>query len=140
MSSTLKDWFNLDDNIRNSESIWVFKSRLLLFIHPVQKIVFNIFDPKGLKLLTCLCQGFGHCNEHRFQHNFENCIKLLYSYSLETEDTLHYLWHWHHFPQHCFDLMNSVRFVLDNFEAFSDNDKKACFYIVTHGLIITKIN
>ena len=118
----------------------VFKSRLLLFIHPVQKSVFNIFDPKGLKLLTCLRQGFSHLNEHRFQHNFENCINLLYSCSLETEDALHYLWHWHHFSQHCFDLMNSVKFVLDNFEAFSDNDKKAYFYIVTHGLIITKIN
>ena len=44
--STLRNWFNLDDNIRNSESISIFKNRLLLFIRPVQNSLFNIFDPK----------------------------------------------------------------------------------------------
>ena len=34
--STLNDWFNLDLNIRNSESTSIFKSKLLSFIHPVQ--------------------------------------------------------------------------------------------------------
>ena len=69
--STLRDWFNLDGNIRNSESISVFKNRLLLFIRPAQNSVFNIFDPKELKLLTWLRLGFSHLNEHRFRHNFE---------------------------------------------------------------------
>ena len=32
--STLKDWFNLDASIRNSESIAIFKSRLLSLIRP----------------------------------------------------------------------------------------------------------
>ena len=64
--STLRDCFNLDDNIRNSESISVFKNRLLLFIRPVQNSVFNIFDPKGLKLLTWLRLGFSYLSEHRF--------------------------------------------------------------------------
>ena len=82
--SNLKNWFNLDINIRNSESISVFKSRLLSLIRPVQKSVFNIFDPKGLKQWTRLRLGFSHLNEHRFQHNFENCINLLYSCSLVT--------------------------------------------------------
>ena len=63
---TLRDWFNLDDDIRNSESISVFKNRLLLFIRPVQNSVFNIFDPKGLKLLTWLRLGFSYLSEHRF--------------------------------------------------------------------------
>ena len=63
---TLRDWFNLDDDIRNSESISVFKNRLLLFIRPVQNSVFNIFDPKRLKLLTWLRLGFSYLSEHRF--------------------------------------------------------------------------
>ena len=33
--STLNDWFNLDLNIRNYESISLLKSRLLSFIRPV---------------------------------------------------------------------------------------------------------
>ena len=71
--STLRDWFNLDENIRNSESISIFKNRLLSFIHPVQNSVFNIFDPKGLKFVNLprLRLEFSHLNEHRFRHNFE---------------------------------------------------------------------
>ena len=64
--STVKDWFNLDDNLRNSELISIFKSRLLSLISLVQNSVFNIFDRKGLILLTPLSQGFSHLNEHRF--------------------------------------------------------------------------
>ena len=120
--STLRDWFNLDDNIRNSESISVFKNRLLLFIRPLQNSVFNIFDPKRLKLLTWLPLRFSHLNEDRFRHNM--CKYSLYFCSLEAEDTLHYLLHCHYFNQHRLDLMNSVKSVLDNFESLSDNIKK----------------
>ena len=138
--STLKDWFNLDDNIRNSESISVFKSRLLSLIRPVQNSVFNIFDPKGLILLTRLRLGFSHLNEHRFRHNFENCINPLCSCSLVTEDTLHYLLHCHHFSQYCLDLMNSVNSVIVNFESLPDNDKKDILLYGDSHLDNNKIN
>ena len=121
--STLKDWFNLDDK-RNSESILVFKSRLLSLIRAVQNSVFNIFNPKGLILQTRLRLGFSHLNEHRFRHNFENYINSLCSCSVLTYDTLHYLQHYHLFSQHHFELMNSVKSILDNFVSLSDNDKK----------------
>ena len=88
-TSTLIDWFNLDDNIRNSESISVFENRLPLFICAVQNSVFNIFEPKGLKRLTWSRLVFSHLNEHRFQHNFENCVNPLYSCILEADDTLY---------------------------------------------------
>ena len=88
--STLRDWFNLDEFIRSAESISIFKNRLLSLIRPVQSSVFNIFDPKGLKLLTRLRLEFSHLNEHRFRHNFESCVNPLCSCSLTTEDTEHY--------------------------------------------------
>ena len=72
--STLKDWFNLNDYIRNSESIAIFKKRLLSIIRPSQSNVYNIFDPIGLKLLTRLRLGFSHLNEHKFRHNFQDCL------------------------------------------------------------------
>ena len=65
--STLNDWFNLDINIRNSESIPLFKYRLLSFIRPVQNSIYNIFNPKGLKFLTRLRLGLTHLNAHRFK-------------------------------------------------------------------------
>ena len=137
ISVPLKDWFNLDDNIGNFELILVFKSRSLSLICPIQNSVLNIFNPKGLIMLTHLCLGFSYLNEHRFRHNFENCINPLRSCSLVTEDKLHYLLYCHHLSQYQFDLMNSVKSVLDNFESLPETIiKKTYFYKVTHALII----
>ena len=86
---TLNDWFNLDVSIRNSESISIFKSTLLYFIRLVQDNIFNIFDPQGLKLLTRLRFGFSHLNEHRFRHNFQECMNPVCSCSLKVKDTSH---------------------------------------------------
>ena len=61
-TSTLNDWFHLDNNIRNSESVPIFKSKLLSFILLVQSNICNIFDQKGLKFLTCLRFGLSYLN------------------------------------------------------------------------------
>jgi len=121
--SALSDWFNLDESIRNSESISIFKSRLLSFIRPLQTSTYNIFDPIGIKLLTRLRLDFSHLNGHRFRHNFQNCINPLCSCSLEIEDTIHYLLHCQHFAIYRKDLMNSVKSVFKNFESLNDNSK-----------------
>ena len=122
--STLKDWFNLDSSIRNSESLAIFKTRLLSLIRPFQSNVYNIFDPIGLKLLTRLRLGFSHLNEHKFRHNFQDCLNPLCLCSLEIEDTIHYLLHCQYFSEHRINLINSVNSVSDHFESFSDNDKR----------------
>ena len=120
--------------IRSSESITLFKRRLLFFIVPVQYNIYNIFDPKGLKFLTRLRLGLSHLNAHRFQHHFQDCLNPLCSCSLETEDTSHYLLHCHHFSNHCAHLMNSVISVGDNFESMSDNVKKNVLLYGDSGL------
>ena len=122
--STPNDWFNLDINIINSESISLFKCKLFSFIRPFQNSVYNILNPKGLKFLTHLRLGLSHLNVHRFRHNFQDLLNPLCSCSLEPEDTSHYLFHCHHFSNHRADLMNSVKSVCDNFESMSDNVKK----------------
>ena len=122
--SALSDWFQLDAVIRNSESMAIFKSRLLSFIRPIQSNVYNIFDPIGLKFLTRLRLDFSHLNEHRFRHNFQDCLNPLCSCSLQTEDTIHYLLHCHHFSQHRIDLINSVKYIFEDFDSLSDNAKK----------------
>ena len=77
---------------------------VLSFIRPVQNNIFNIFDPIGLKFLTHLRLGFSRLNERRFRHNFQDCMNLLRSCSLEIEDTLHYLLDCHHFNHIRIDL------------------------------------
>ena len=122
--STLKDWFNLDASIRNSESIAIFKSRLLSLIQPFQSNIYNIFDPIGLKLLTRFRLGFSHLNEHKFRHDFQDCLNPLCLCNFEIEDTTHYLLHCQYFSEHRINLINSVNSVFDNFESFSDNNKR----------------
>ena len=121
---TLNDRFNLEDSLRSSESILIFKSRLLSFICPIQSNVHSIFYPKGLKFQTLLRLGFNHLNEHRFRHNFQYCWNSLCSCSLEIEEILYYLLQCYHFPQHRTDLMNSVKSISDNFQPLCDNVKK----------------
>ena len=101
----------------------IFKTKLVSLIRPVSSNVYNIFDPVGLKLLTRLRLGFSHLNEHRFRHNFQDCINPVCSCSLDIEDTTHYLLHCHHFVQHRIDLMNSVISVLENFIFLPNNIK-----------------
>ena len=122
--STLNEWYKRDETIKNSESISIFKSRLLPFIRPLKSNVFNIFDPIRLTLLTHLSLGFSHLNEHRFRHNSQDCLSPLCSCSQEIEDTLHYLLHCYHFSLHRIDLMNSVKSILANLESLTDNVKK----------------
>ena len=89
--STLNQWFNLDVDIRNSDSISISKSRLLSFIRLVQTNIYNIFHLKVLTFLTRLRLALCHLHQHRFQYNFQDCLNPLCSYSIEIEDTSHYL-------------------------------------------------
>ena len=72
-----------------------------------------IFDSLGLKFLTRLRLDFSHLNEHRFRHNFQDCLNPSCSCSLQTEDTIH-----------CIDLINSVKYIFESFDSLSYNAKK----------------
>ena len=52
-------------------------------LHTLLLLVFKI-----LESLQCIL------NEHRFRHNFKECMNLACSCILEIEDTSHYLLHW----------------------------------------------
>ena len=73
--------------IQNSESIVVFKSKLLSFI---QRSIFNVNDPEGVKYMTRLCLRFSHLNEHKFRHGFLDTLNPLCNCSLEVEDNGHF--------------------------------------------------
>ena len=87
---TIEVWYSLDPWIINSNSLEIFKSKLLGFIRAVQRSIYNVFNPQGLEFLTRLRLGLSLLNEHRFIHNFKDCINPLSSCSLEVENTLHF--------------------------------------------------
>ena len=114
-----KAWYSLDPSIINSNSSEIFKSKLLAFMRLVQRSIYNVFNPQGLKFLTRLRLGLSHLNEHRLKHNFKGCINPLCFCSLEVENTLHFFLHCHHYSTFRMGLMNKVNQIDENFSYFT---------------------
>ena len=85
---TIVEYNRLDHTLRNSKSYNIFKNLLLKIGRPMPKPTFNIHNPLGLKLLTRFRLRLSHLNEHKFNYNYEDCINLLCSCSLEVESTV----------------------------------------------------
>ena len=71
-----REWSRFDLDVRKS-TYSVFRQRLRKVIRTQPSATFNICNFVGLCLLTRLRLGLSHLNEHRFNHNFQNCINLL---------------------------------------------------------------
>ena len=68
----------------------MFRKKLLNFVRPSEKSIFNIYDQQEFKLLNSLRLGFSHLSKHKVQHNFADTVSLLCSCALETECTDHF--------------------------------------------------
>ena len=103
---SIVEWNKLDLKIRNSSCL-VFRNYLIRRIRSLAAPVYNIQNSLGLKLLARLrLDELSNLNKHRFNHNFENCLNLLCTCSLEGESTTHFFLHCHHF--------NAIRITLNN--------------------------
>ena len=109
---TIVDWNKLDLDIRKSKSYAIFQNALLKIGRPDQYSIYRIHNPVRLKLLTRLRLGLTHLNEHRFNHNFQNCTNPLYSCSLAIESTTNFLLHCHRVSNIPSTLLNSINEVL----------------------------
>ena len=87
---TIVEWNKLDVTVRNAKSFLIFKNLSLKIGRPIQNSIFKIHDPLGIKLLTRQTVGLSHLNEHRFRHNFQDCLNPLCSCSLEAESNIHF--------------------------------------------------
>ena len=75
--STINEWNNLDPDICNSESVVVFKSRILKFMWPKPNNIYNCHNAKGIRLITRLRLGLSHLRKHKFKHSFQDCLHPL---------------------------------------------------------------
>ena len=91
--AVVSEWNSLNIDIRNSSSINVFKKELLKFIRPEPNSTYNINDIKGLKLLTRLRLGLSHLGDHKFRHNFKDCVSPMCYCGQDIETTTHFLLH-----------------------------------------------
>ena len=86
----VREWKKLDNTIRDAESIKQFKSMLKNFFSLNQRSLFLIHDTVGVKLLVKLRLQFSHLNEHKFCHNFKDCVSRMCDCGAETETTSHF--------------------------------------------------
>ena len=100
--NSLSEWSQLAPEIQNSESIEVFKSKLLSFIRRSKRSIFNVNDPEGVKYLTRLRLHLSHIDEHIFRHGFLDTLNPLCNCSLQVEDN-------EHFFLHCLNFENARR-------------------------------
>ena len=111
---TIVEWNKLDLDVHKFKSYAIFQNTLLKLGRPNQSAFYNINNIVVLKLLTHLRLGLSYLNEHRFNHNFQNCINPLCSCSLEIESTSHFLLHCHHCANIHLTLLNSIAEIIGN--------------------------
>ena len=87
------EWNKLDVNNRCSASCDVFKRVILKFNRPEPNQVFNVGSSEWLKFLTRIGLGLSHLADHKFRHNFQDCLNPVCSCSQEIETSVHFLLH-----------------------------------------------
>ena len=91
--AAIKEWNRLDIDIRKSNSISIFKKRIVIFIRPLSNKVSNSQNPQGRKLLTRLRLGPSHLCYHKFKHTVLDTINPLCSCGSDIEATLNFFFY-----------------------------------------------
>ena len=95
---------------------------MLNLIRPKCNDTYGIHNPTGLKLLTRLRLGLSHLNDHRFNHNFKDCINPLCSRSLSDENNVKFFLHCHYFSLQRQTLMNNIKSIDKDIINETDSD------------------
>ena len=97
LANVINEWNKLDDQIKGATSFSLFKTSLVKIGHPHANSTYRIHNQVGIKLLTRLRLCLSHLNEHKFRHNFADCVNPLCSCSIKPETTLHFFLHCRNF-------------------------------------------
>ena len=119
--STVIEWNKLDSNIRNSESLALFKKRILTFIRPFTNSTFQYDKPKGLKLITRLRIGLSQLRLRKFKHSFQDTLHPICNCGT-VETTVHYLLHCPNFSNERLIFFNKLRSIDANILSNDDSN------------------
>ena len=78
-SAAITERNNLDISISNSSLCHIFKNLILKFIRPEPYRFSSIQNFEGLKLFTKMRLGLSHLRDHKFRHNFQDCLNRICS-------------------------------------------------------------
>ena len=86
-----------------------FRNALIKIERTIPEPIHNVYNPVALKLLTKLRLGLSHLNQHKFNHNFQDCLNPLCSCSLEVESVSHFFLHCHYYSSIRSTLLNELQ-------------------------------
>ena len=89
--AVISEWNKLDISIRNSPSCHIFKNLIQRFTRPKPSRISSTQNFDGLKSLTRMKLGLSHLADHKFRHNFQDCLNPICSCGQEIETTSHFL-------------------------------------------------
>ena len=89
--------------IHNSESVSFFKSKILKFMRSKPNSIYNCHNPKGIRL------GLSHLREHKFKHNFQDCLNPLCSCGNDIETSSDLLLHCPTYSNKRMTLLNKIK-------------------------------
>ena len=119
--STVIEWNNLEKSIRSSEKFVLFKKSILQFIWPTPNRTFNCHRPIGIKLITRLGLGLIHLREHKFKHNFLDCLNPICCCGKDIETTVHYLYYYPTFSDKQSIFLNNIQSIDKNILSGGDS-------------------
>ena len=118
---TIREWNKLDLQLRNAKSFKKFRNTLFKLGRPIPDLIYGIHHLFGLKLVIGLRLGLSHLNEHRFKHNFKNCINPLCTCSLEVESTKHFFLHCHYYSALRISFLDDLNNISPQFALFPED-------------------
>ena len=119
-ANVINEWNKLDEKIKVATSFSLFKASLLKMGRPHANSTYRIHNPVGIRFLTRLRLGLSHLNEHKFRHNFADCVNPLCSCSIEPETTLHFFLHCHNFLNIRTKLFDKIKLLDETFLQLND--------------------
>ena len=131
--NSILEWNKLKPEIRHSQSVAIFKSRLLSIIRPPPKPVFGIYDPIGISYISQLRVGLSKLNFHKFNHNFRDTVSPMCPTNDGVEDTEHFLLLCPSFDIQRRDLLAGVSAVLQHFLEVNTLSNNAFIQVLLYG-------
>ena len=92
-------WNKIYVNIGHHSVCNVFKRVILKFIRPERNEVFNVDNSEWIKFLTGTRLRLRQLVDHKYWHNFQDCINPICSCGQEIETSVHVLLHYSNY--HC---------------------------------------
>ena len=74
--NVINKWNKLDEKIKGATLFSLLKASLLKMGCPHANSTYRIHNPIGIRLLKHLHLGLSHLNEHKFWHDFADCVNL----------------------------------------------------------------